>query len=188
MIVTDQCTMEPRPRDGRVTSVKDAADHEMGLLYEACAPRLLRLLTAMGGSTSDAEDVLQEAFARLIPRWRHIRRYDDPEAWIRQVAIRLLISKARRRRTADHWLQRQSAPRSAHMPDQDQIIDLREAMAMLPLKQRAVLVLHYGLDLPVAQIATELGISIGTVKSRLSRGRQSLSLTLAVLPQEEGAS
>ncbi|MCW2671105.1 MAG: polymerase, sigma-24 subunit, subfamily [Frankiales bacterium] len=147
-------------------------------LYAATSARLVGLLTAMGGSAEDAEEVCQEAWARLVVRWDKVQRYDDPEAWVRGVAVRLLISRARRRAVAARFLPL-LADRSVVPSPSGDVVDLGTAMAALPLDQRAVLVLHHALDLPVEEVARLLDVPLGTVKSRLSRGRAALASLLS---------
>ncbi|MDX6218948.1 MAG: hypothetical protein QOJ48_629 [Frankiales bacterium] len=147
-------------------------------LYAATSARLVGLLTAMGGSAEEAEDVCQEAWSRLVPRWDRVRRYDDPEAWVRSVAVRLLISRARRRAVARKFLP-VLADRSVVPGPAGTSVDLAAALAVLPLEQRAVVVLHHALDLPVEEVARLLGVPLGTVKSRLSRGRAALAVLLS---------
>jgi len=48
-------------------------------------------LTTVGGNRADAQEILQEKFVRLVERWHRVRAYDDPEAWVRAVALRMLI-------------------------------------------------------------------------------------------------
>lgn len=128
------------------------------------------MLTALSGSRADAEELAQEAFARLVPRWTAVSTYDVPEAWVRQVAVRALVSRRRRAGVA-RAAQRLLADRtSAPAPTGDRV-DVEAVMRGLPLQQRTVLVLHHGLGLPLDEIAVELGVPVGTVKSRLSRAR-----------------
>ena len=155
-------------------------DAELPDLYAATAARLVGLLTAMGGSAEDAEEVCQEAWARLVVRWDRVRGYDDPEAWVRGVAVRLLISRRRRRTVAARFLPL-LASRSVVDAPTGAALDLSAALSTLPLEQRAVVVLHHALDLPVEEVALVLEIPVGTVKSRLSRGRAALA---AVLTEE----
>jgi RNA polymerase sigma-70 factor (ECF subfamily) len=146
-------------------------------LYAGTSARLVGLLTAMGGSRDEAEEVCQDAWARLVVAWDKVHRYDDPEAWVRSVAVRLLISRHRRRDVA-----RRALPRLLTRDDVQaqgpERIGMEQALRQLPLNQRTVLVLHYVVDLPVEEIATALGVPVGTVKSRLSRGRDALALLL----------
>jgi RNA polymerase sigma-70 factor (ECF subfamily) len=139
-------------------------------LYAASYARLVGLLTVVCGNAADAEEVVQEAFARLIPAWDKVRGYDDPEAWLRAVAFRLSTSRWRRARVAARGLVRLGPPPDVPPPDGDRL-DAERLLAALPRGYREVLVLYHGLGLPVGEIATELGIAPGTVKSRLSRAR-----------------
>jgi RNA polymerase sigma-70 factor, ECF subfamily len=139
-------------------------------LYEASYPRLVQVLTVAAGNRAEAEDVVQEAFVRLLPRWSQISRYDDPEAWVRKVAFRLLSNRFRRARTAALSVASAHRPTLAVEATGDSI-DLDRVLIQLPLAQRQVLVLHHMLDLSIDDIAAELGVPTGTVKSRLARAR-----------------
>jgi RNA polymerase sigma-70 factor (ECF subfamily) len=138
--------------------------------YEAAYPRLVGALTLASGSRADAEELVQEAFARLIPRWERIRDYDDPEAWVRTVAFRLSASRWRRAGVAARSLVRLGPPAPVAEPGTARL-DAERVLAALPPRHREVLVLHHALGLPVEQVAAELGVPVGTVKSRLSRAR-----------------
>lgn len=124
----------------------------------------------MTGSRADAEEVVQEAFAKLVPRWERVSRYDQPEAWVRQAAVRSLISRRRRLKVA--LGARSALAGEATSPEPSVVrLDVDAAMQRLPLAHRAVLVLHHGLGLPLEEVAREVGVPVGTVKSRLSRAR-----------------
>jgi RNA polymerase sigma-70 factor (ECF subfamily) len=143
-------------------------------LYAASYGRLVGALTVATGSRADAEDVVQEAFARLVPRWRTVSGYDDPEAWVRTVAFRLSASRWRRARVAALAMARIGTPPATEAPGDagvDASLDAERLLAGLPRAFREVLVLHHALGLPLEQIAAELRIPVGTVKSRLSRAR-----------------
>lgn len=149
-------------------------------LYVASYGRLVQVLTLVAGSRAEAEDVVQEAFARLVPRWSKISRYEDPEAWVRAVAFRILSNRFRRARHAIAVSRRvERAEPSGEVSGER--VDVARALAALPVGQRQVVVLHHLLDLPVGEIAAALGVPAGTVKSRLSRAR----LALAPLLREE---
>lgn len=153
-----------------------AAQEEVAALYARSCPRLIGLLTAIGGSRGDAEEVAQEAYVRLLSRWERVRGYDDPESWVRTVAIRILISRQRRARVALRGLVRLGGGAQQQQPGlSPDSVAIRTALLGLPLAQRTVVVLHHVLDLPVEDIAAELEIPVGTVKSRLSRARATLS-------------
>jgi RNA polymerase sigma-70 factor (ECF subfamily) len=145
--------------------------------YGAAFGRLVGQLFLVTGDLHEAEDVVQEAFTRAAERWSTIRTYDLPEAWIRRVALNLAASAARRRR---RWLAvrvRLAQPPELP-PASDEVLELLQALGRLPMSQRQPLVLHYLLQLPVEQVARELGISTGSVKARLFRGRQALAAQL----------
>lgn len=147
---------------------------EFDAFYRGCAYRLVGQLYALLGDRGDAEDVVQEAFARAWDRRRRLAEVDDPEAWVRTVAWRLGISRLRRIKTAREWFRRQPAPAPAAPPDPDHVA-LIEALRALPTAQRRAIVLHHLADLTVGQVAHETGAPTGTVKARLSRGRASLA-------------
>ena len=134
---------------------------------------MVRSLTVMASSRAEAEELVQDAFVKLLPRWGRVSRYDQPEAWVRHVAVRALISRRRRLLVA----LRAQVPSSAGTSDPgiEERLDVHAALRTLPLIQRVVLVLHHGLGLPVQAISEELNIPVGTVKSRLARGRTAFS-------------
>ncbi|WP_460799630.1 RNA polymerase sigma factor [Nocardioides pacificus] len=154
---------------------------EVAALYARACPALVGLLTAIGGSRADAEEVAQDAFARVLEHWRKVREYDDPEAWLRTVAVRLLVSRLRRRQVAARGLgllaRRAVTAPPAVSPGTD--LELTAALMALPVAQRAAVVLHHLHDLPVDEVAELLHVPTGTVKSRLSRARAALAPLLA---------
>jgi RNA polymerase sigma factor (sigma-70 family) len=158
----------------RVSSVRDLeADPqaEVTALYARTWPRLIGVLVSIGGSRADAEEVAQDAYVKLLSRWDGIRRYDDPEAWVRAVAVRTLVSRLWRQQVASKLLGRTKEVRE---PDGD-ALEVAAALARIPPAQRAVVVLHHVMDLSVEQIADELELPPGTVKSRLTRAHQTFA-------------
>jgi RNA polymerase sigma-70 factor (ECF subfamily) len=159
------------------------ADEEFSAFYAATYQRLLGQLVLLSGDHAEAEDALQEAFARAAVRWRRLRSYEAPEAWVRRVALNLTRMAARRlRRRTAALLRLGSAPAAAELSAET--IDLLVALRALPVAQRQVLVLHHLVGLPVAEVARELGLPVGTVKTRLARGRRALAGRLALDPEE----
>lgn len=144
-------------------------------LYAASYGRLVGVLTLATGRRDDAEEIVQDAFMRLIPRWEQVSRFDDPESWLRKVAFRLVVDRHRR-----SW-RAVSAVVSDHESvdkDVDANIDIERAMARLPVAHRQVVLLHYLYDLPIDEIARVLNTRTGTVKSRLGRARVALGKML----------
>ncbi|TIC84314.1 sigma-70 family RNA polymerase sigma factor [Nocardioides sp. GY 10127] len=147
--------------------------------YAASYARVVSQVHAMIGSRDEAEECVQEAFARAWAHRRKLQSAEHPEAWVRTTAYRLAVSRWRRvvrgRRPADRAL---AAPVTAPAPDERRVA-LMTALARLPEDQRRALVLHHLADLPVAEVAREVGAPEGTVKARLSRGRTALAALLA---------
>ena len=149
-------------------------EDDFDAFYAASAPRLVRQLHAMTGDLLEAQDCVQEAYARAWQRWAKVSGYDAPDAWVRQVAWRLAVSRFRRARVGRGLLRRQGPPPDvpALSPDHVAVV---EALKTLPEPQRRAIVLHHLGDLSVAQVAEETGCPEGTVKARLSRGRAALA-------------
>jgi RNA polymerase sigma-70 factor (ECF subfamily) len=163
--------------------VSSTATQDFDGFYAASRDRLLHVLYAMTGDLAEAQDVVQEAYARAWQRWAQVSEYDEPAAWVRTVAWRLAISrrrKARNRVAAALRLHAQPARPVEPSPDTAVIV---QALRRLPDAQRRTLALHYLCDLSVDAVAEETGVSAGTVKSRLSRGRDALAAVLAESPE-----
>ncbi len=143
-------------------------------LYDACYPRLVAVTAAISGSRHDAEEAVQEAFVRLIGKWSTVGAYDDPEAWLRRVALGILANRRRKVRNGLRALWRYGRPPEDQGPSGD-AVDVRRALAVLTGPLRTVVVLHHYVGLSVEEIARELNVPAGTVKSRLSRGRAALA-------------
>jgi RNA polymerase sigma-70 factor (ECF subfamily) len=162
-------------------------DDDFCEFYQANYGRVVAMATAMLGDRREAEDVAQEAFARALARWSRLRRYDQPGAWVRTVALRLAIDSARR---AHRGVRATVALAAQRRPDDPEPSDalpftaLGAALRTLPLRERHVIVLHYLADLPVAEIARECGLPSGTVKARLAAGRKRLGQQLGCQPEE----
>ena len=152
--------------------MRETADFDA--FFAATSRRVVGQVFAMTGSLSDAEDAVQEAYARAWQRWSKISTYESPEAWVRSVAFRVSVSswrKARNRLAAHRQTETAHATAGAD-PDRLAVI---EALRRIAPEQRQVIVLHHLLGLGVDEVAREVGISAGTVKSRLARGRKALA-------------
>ncbi len=156
------------------------ANGDFADFYAANYGRTVALVTSLLGDRNEAEDVAQEAFARALNRWSRLRLYEQPEAWIRRVALRLAID-SRRRAVRMSRLVRLTAVRPAASQAGPDVAgsELSEAILALPFSQREIVVLHYLVDLPVAQIAADLRLPLSTVKTRLASGRRKLERELS---------
>jgi RNA polymerase sigma-70 factor (sigma-E family) len=162
---------------GIVEGVGDVAE-----VYHACYHRLVLQLYAFTTDLTEAQDAVQEAFARAIARPHGFAGIDNPEAWVRTVALNVVRRRWRRRRVLDLILLRERPLHERGEPDAGPNTDLRtdltEALDAIPRNYREVIVLHYYADLSVDEIAAALSVPAGTVKSRLSRGRAALATRL----------
>jgi RNA polymerase sigma-70 factor, ECF subfamily len=161
------------------------ADRDFDEFYAGNYGRLVVQLYAVTGSLPDAEDAVQEAFARASVHWGRVRAYDLPEAWVRRVALNVAFTGLRRARRVLEVLTRAGPPPAAPLPGA--AVELMEALGRLPLPFRQVLVLYYLADLPVERVAGELGIAVGTAKSRLARARDALARQLVDGGEEVGS-
>jgi RNA polymerase sigma-70 factor, ECF subfamily len=145
--------------------------------YQAVFGRLVGQLFLVTGDLSEAEDLVQESLARASARWSRLAGYDQPEAWVRRVALNLAANRARQVRRRLRALA--DLPPARTLPGiSDDTLALAEALRQLPIRHRQALVLHYLFDLPTKEVGRELGVSAGTVKSWLARGRRELGAQL----------
>jgi RNA polymerase sigma-70 factor (ECF subfamily) len=150
-------------------------------VYAASYRRLVGQLVGVVGSTAEAEDVLMEAFARAVQRRRSFSEADNPEAWLRKVAVNVARSRWRRL-VRFHALAPLLADDRRYTDLPEDRLALLAAVRQLPRGQRMAIALHYFADLPVSEIAATLGVPAGTVKARLSRGRAALAVLLGDSP------
>ncbi|QCX26310.1 SigE family RNA polymerase sigma factor [Nocardioides jishulii] len=158
-----------------------ATDEVVARLFEAAYRRLVLQLLGVCGDLTEAEEVVQEAFVRAVARGRRFQELDNPEAWLRTVAVNQARSRQRRRKLGEalHLARgRESRPVSDLSDASTDRVVLLAAMQQLPTTQREAIALHHLADLPVAEVAQTLGVPVGTVKARLSRGRTALATLL----------
>lgn len=166
----------PQPTSGSET---------FGDFVAVALPGLLRFGHVLTGSPHEAEDLVQEALGKTMRRWSRSRP-DDPVAYVRRVMVNTHLTKWRRwgARVRLGEVPEVAADDARLQRSQDRDV-LRRALASLPPRQRAVLVLRYLEDLPDGEIATLLGCQPATVRSQAARG---LAALRPVLAQSEWAS
>ncbi len=166
--------------------VREASGKQFEAFVTASTGLLFRTGYLMTGDAADAEDLVQETFLRVARRWRRVGAMEYPVAYARRVLVSLVIDSARRR--ARHQAELASLTPVAEPADEDSIralrgvedlAELQWALGQLSVRVRAVLVLRYWADLPVAEVADLLGCSEGTVKSTASRAAAQLARALA---------
>ncbi len=143
-------------------------------IYEASYRRLVAQAYAVAGDRVEAEDAVQEAFARAVAAGARFRRVDNPEAWLRTVALNVIRRRWRRARLFSSLSPRLATPSDVPGISEDHVAVV-EALRSLPFPQRETIALFYLADLSVQEIAATLSVADGTVKSRLTRGRTALA-------------
>lgn len=141
--------------------MKALQDEEFRGFVTARGPSLLRTAYLLTGDHHDAEDLVQSALIKVVPKWARIK--DRPEPYVRQVLARESVKRWRGRRWREVYTD--VVPEAIHHDSTDRVALLEDLRRLSP-RQRAVLVLRYFDDLTEADTAAALGISVGTVKSQ----------------------
>ena len=161
------------------------------LLYARYHARVYRLLYGMLGNREDAVDLTQEVFVRAWIELPRLQIEKTLYGWLRRTAINLGIDHLRRNRLVRFqsldasFDDDESEPFEWQLPDETQDVQaaaelselqdcLQRALQQLTTIHRVVVVLHYIEEVPVEEIAQQLSIPVGTVKSRLARAREAL--------------
>jgi RNA polymerase sigma-70 factor (sigma-E family) len=125
-----------------------------------------------------SDDLVQAAFTSLYVHWSRVRGADHLDAYTRTILVRVYLGEQRtgwaRKVTLAAWLPEELS----EVTDQETALDVRAALAGLPPRQRATIVLRYYCDLNIDQTARALGCSAGTVKSQTSKGLVALRQAL----------
>ena len=153
-------------------------------VYEASYRRLVAQTYAVAGDRVEAEDAVQEAFARAVAAGDRFRRVDNPEAWLRTVALNVLRRRWRRASLFRALTPRLATPADVPGISEDHVAVV-QGLRSLPFQQRETLALFYLGDLSVQEIAATLGVADGTVKSRLTRGRTALAAVMKTTLEAE---
>ncbi len=149
----------------------------------ASLPSLRRLALLLCHDWQRADDLVQAAIIRLYVRWARAGAADNLDAYVRTILFREFLHERR-----SGWASRvrltDAPPEVPAVPaDEDAALDLQTAIAALPPRQRAALVLRFYCDLNVDQSARVLGCSPGTVKSQTARALSTLRRTLGREPE-----
>ena len=160
-------------------------DHDaFALLVRASVPRLHAVARLVLRDPERAQDAVQEA---LVLAWRHARALRDADvwdAWLYRLTVRACYRLARGAKRRDE-LELHVMPEHELAGSFDMSTSLAErdllgrAIGLLPIDQRAVMVLHFYIDLPLTDAANVLDIPVGTAKSRLHRGLETLRSAIA---------
>lgn len=153
-------------------------------LFRAESRRLVQIARWFVDDRTAAEDLVQEAFIRFAANARRINSPDRAPAYLRSIVINLARDYNRRglvslRHRPPAVLDEPSAEDDA--TNRESIREVIAALRELPRRQRDCVVLRYYLDLPIAEIASTLGLSVNSVKTHLQRGLRKLSVELGEL-------
>ncbi|GAB3279952.1 SigE family RNA polymerase sigma factor [Actinocorallia lasiicapitis] len=156
-------------------------DEEFSAYVAESLPWLRRVAYLMCGDGDRADDVVQVTAERLYVKWGQATRAENLDAYVRTMLVRVFLGEQRRGWFARVRVVEVLPEGEAYQGDLEAVMDVREALAKVPARQRAALVLRYHCDLSVAEAARVLGVSEGTVKSQTARGLSALRRGLGVV-------
>jgi RNA polymerase sigma-70 factor (sigma-E family) len=142
---------------------------------------LVRTAYLLCGDWHRAEDLVQQALAKLYVAWPKLARQGGEDAYVRRILVNTHVDdwRWRRRRPETSVAEHDDRDAAVPSPPSDDREALRRALVELPAGQRQVVVLRFWLDQSVDQVAADLGVSTGTVKSQTARGLERLRGLLA---------
>ncbi|MEW6059597.1 MAG: sigma-70 family RNA polymerase sigma factor [Actinomycetota bacterium] len=161
-----------------------------GVLVERHERRVFNLALRMTGREEDARDATQEVFLAALRKLSTFRGEAAFTTWLHRVTVNACYDLLRKRQRAplldrlpDHEPEPPTSPDPAELTDLS--IDVQRALLHVPEDYRVVMILHDVRDLPYDEVAQVVGVPVGTVKSRLHRGRVALARALGdALPRE----
>jgi RNA polymerase sigma-70 factor (sigma-E family) len=190
---TPEVVIDPQMNDGdarppcRARSF-DPSTKERAAAFECFVQRhgreLGRLAYLMLGDRDAADDLTGDAFLAAWQQWDMVRVADHPLAYMRRLVVNMAGTRIRRsvRERRGLLLFHGDAADVASGTDTAAVIDVRTALARLPARRRACVVLRYGFDVSEQEVARILGVSVGTVKSQTSKGVAQLRPLLGAAP------
>ncbi len=153
---------------------------------ESASPRLRRTAYLLCGDWHTAEDLVQSALAKVFVSWRKIRRHEAAHAYAMRTLMNCYLADRRLKRPVEVLTDR--LPETAYAaPAPENRLLVLAALAQLPQKARAVVVLRYWADLSVDETAQVLGCSAGNVRSQSTRALSKLRLVLGDAMSEPGS-
>ena len=163
-----EATGDERRLEGRVD--------RLGRLYSEHAPSGLRLAYLLTGDLQVAEDLVQDAFVRIVGRFGHLRIRRSFSAYLNRTIVNLAKDRGRRTELERRHLAASAGSEELSVAPADLALrhELLAALQTLPHRQRAAVVLRYYEDLSEQQVAATLDLSLPAAKSLISRGMESL--------------
>jgi RNA polymerase sigma-70 factor (sigma-E family) len=156
----------------------EAAGHDLAALYQRHHTALLRLAGVLLGDRAGAEDVVQEAFVRVHGTLSKPRDDAAAKAYLRTTVVNLCRSRMRHAGVVRRW--RPERPRPVQQPDERAVLNddqraVLDAIRALPARQRECIVLRFYERMSDAEIGAVLGVSAGSVKTHIQRGKAALA-------------
>jgi len=194
----DRVDAEPEEAQRLATEARDRVRFEEDAL--ALSDQVYRVARHLASSREDADELMQETYARAFRSWRSFTPGTNMRAWLLRILTNLNIDRGRRQQRApqmqpleanDYFLYDKLAENGDGISDEDQVVerlsqdDIVTALSVVPHDFRDVLVLVDLGDFSYADAAQILDIPVGTVMSRLHRGRRILKRELAESALEE---
>lgn len=166
-------------------NARRAVDEQFAALFDANYLSLCRLAYLLLGDPARAEDAVQEAFLHTFAGWGRLRDPARAHIYLRKAVLNQCRSKIRRRVTesrANSVVGAADRDHDRNVFEDRQVVglDVTAALRGLPIRQREAVLLRYFLDLGENQIASILGVRVGTVKSQLAKARRNLAASHAV--------
>jgi RNA polymerase sigma-70 factor (sigma-E family) len=160
---------EAVPSSPGAAGASDQADFEQ--LVQARAGELSRLAYLLTGDPDEADDLAADVLLAAWTQWETVRDAGSPMAYLRRMTSNMAASRIRRRQ---RWRARlpmlRADAETATRPPDGTSVDVRAALAALPARRRACVVLRFAFDLSEREVAEALDVSVGTVKSQTSKG------------------
>ena len=183
------------PSDEALVAAFRSGDRSaFAILIQRHERRVYNLALRMTGREEDARDATQDAFLSAMRKIGTFRGEAAFTTWMHRVAVNACYDLLRKRQRApllDASREDRPEPEPPPSPDPseaaDLAIDVRRALLQVPEDYRVAMILHDVQDLPYEEIAQILGIPIGTVRSRLHRGRVALARAMGIAPAREPA-
>ncbi len=166
---------------GMEAAVETGRRSKLAELYSEHAPKAGRLAFLLTGDRDLAEDIAQEAFARIAGRFAHLRDEDAFAGYLRRTVVNLTQKHWRRAARERSYAEREgpiAERQRAWLPDTDTRDALWEALVRLPYRQRVAIALRFYEDLPERDIAAAMRCPTGTVKSLIFRGLRAMRDTI----------
>lgn len=160
---------------------------DLAAFCEAQFPRLVGALGLYCGNRDVAEDLAQEALARVCRDWKKVKDMGSPEAWAHRVGINLAHSHFRRRAAERRAVSRGEAGAQPLIADHFERADLLDSVRRLPHRERAAIILRYYLGFTVPDVAGALDCPEGTAKTLIYRGVKTLGKRLYLADGREAS-